>query len=130
MIILTGLASWLPNSVIPSARLRSTDLRLQLLWHGHQLSVSSWFPRIAAWIQTQFCGKLPIHHISRPLFSFFLLNLQLSNFYFSVFVTWEPIRGKNSKGYFSHSESSLGSFGALCKISNVKVQCQGHWACC
>ncbi len=46
-------------------------------------SVNSSFSETAAWVQTKFYGKLPIHHISRPFFSFFkIFNFQIFTIFF------------------------------------------------
>ncbi len=71
--------------VFSSACIYSAEL---LSWRRRTASVfrpsvrKSGFSETAAWIQTKFYGKLPIHHISRPFFCcFYFLNFQFSNRY-------------------------------------------------
>ncbi len=69
---------------------------------GVRRSVNWGFWETAAWVQTNFNGKLPIHHISRPLFSR-NFNYQICTILFKFSLTWDPMIAKISKGYFSHS---------------------------
>ncbi len=64
---------------------------------GNPSSVNSGFSETAAWIQIKFYGKLPIHHISRPLFFFF------QNFKFSrIIFVFGNMGTKIAKRYSSH----------------------------
>ncbi len=74
----------------------------------HHPSINSGFSETAAWIQTKFCGKVPIHHyrhhndnLQTIFFSFFkILNFHI--FFFSFSLTWDPtIAYKHDKGYLS-----------------------------
>ncbi len=87
---------------------------------GVRPSVNSGFLETAAWIQTKFYGKLPIHHISRRFFIFFQ-KFKFSNYHeFDSFsLTWDPVGAKITKHYSSHK--SLPNFLKLLLnfVSNI-----------
>ncbi len=73
-------------------------------------SINSGFSETAAWIQAKFCGYLPLHHISRPLFSFVCHNFQFSNlydFFFLFSLTWGRIGAKMWKCYSSSTSFDM-----------------------
>ena len=59
------------TSIFSSACVYTAEL---LSWRRRPSSINSDFSETAAWIQTKFYMKLPIHHISRPFFFFKILN--------------------------------------------------------
>ncbi len=67
-------------------------------------SVNSSFSETAAWIQAKFYGKLPIHHISRPIFVCFfkIFIFKIFMIFFFIFINiWDPMGAKISKRYSS-----------------------------
>ncbi len=67
-----------------------------------RLSANSAFSETPAWIKAKSYRKLPIHHISRHLFSFFKIFTFHTNFVF-IFVNMGPRGSKNVKMLFLSS---------------------------
>ena len=104
------------------------------MWHRRPSSVvhllvhpyiNSGFSETTSWIQANFYGKLPIHHISSLLLfvSVFLFS-NMYNFCFAFSLTLNPMGAKISKCYLSQGFSLISFINTI----NMLVVVEYRWS--